>query len=100
MLFGELHTTISDGQGGAPIFRVQPKTMLYANFVSTLILLLEGPIEWVVRYSCSRHVAPACGMWPDASCGWNGQPSQWANPDWGACREHAGYAGTKGGFRD
>ena len=67
--------------------------------MSILIQLLDGAIEWVVsvRYSCNRHVAKACGM-PDASCGWNGQASQWANPDWWACRENAGYAGTKGGI--
>ena len=32
--------------------------------MSALILLLERAIEWVVvvRYSCSRHLATACGM--------------------------------------
>ena len=35
-----------------------------SNFMSALILLLERAIEWVVmvRYSCSRHLATACGM--------------------------------------
>ena len=73
----------------------------YAS-LCTNALKTEEAIEWVVvvRYSWRMHVAWASGM-PDACCGWNGQASsQWANPDWRACREHAGYAGTKGGFRD
>ena len=73
----------------------------YSKYAIVMTLPVDWALEWLVAvgYYCSRHVAEACGM-PDASPLLEWTSLTMGKPRLRACREHAGYAGTKGGFRD